>query len=265
MSKLFIRKDFKTTQGNYIDIYEYLYMGGSDDLPKFIHEEEGFLFSIELKAKGKGLINMECYIYKKGDKEPLYKTTYSIFDYECLYNVFMMDTNYKVQNELTKDTDEDIEFYFAFSNEDDCDLNENELAVNIAQNILEPIGRPISTIFALIKYSSLTKNDLFRMLFQFVSNLYEIDDLIYDLCDKSYFLNQLEYLKTKLSLAGYDKDYLLENYCEYKNIMDNDEKLNYLLIVTLDYLYNNSTDLIVGDEKLQKLNKDYYNELMVTI
>lgn len=265
MSKLFIRKDFKATKGDYIDIYEYLYMGGSDKLPKFTHEEEDFLFSIELKAKDKGHIDVECFLYKKGDEEPLYKTAYSIFDYECLYNVFMIDTNYKVQNELGKEVDEDIEFYFTFSNEEDHDLNENELAINIAQTILEPIGRPISNIFALIKYSSLTKNDLFRMLFQFVSNLYEIDDLIYDLCDKSYFLNQLEYLKTKLSLAGYDKDYLIENYSEYKNIMDNDEKLNYLLIVTLDYLYNNCTDLIVGNEKLQQLNKDYYNELMDAI
>lgn len=264
MSNLFIRKEFELTEFNRRNICDYLDAGGGlASLGDFVHEEGDYSFVVKL-IPVRGYINLKCFLYKDiGSKLLiLYATTYKIYTDFCLSNVFMIDTKNNEFNEINKNEDEDIykediEFHFTFNSN-----LKHESKLYIENHRLPMMRKSIYNLFALIKYNSVTDDYLFRLSFEILYNIKQLKGFIKKTKDLLYVANQLKFLKTKLSYAGYDEDYLTKNLIEFDDVKTNSEILRYFLVATLDYLYNNSTNLIVDRSDLINISKSYYDNLI---
>lgn len=260
---LLIRKEFEISDEQYFSIFDCIVSGAVDDdsLAEFVYEQGDYMFFIDLSPADNGEIYLNCILSNKKTHVSLYSTTYTIENIEQLYNVFMIDTQYKEANELKNKKHRAIEFYFTFYYADTEDID----MLYTKNHNLPQMSKNITNIVALMKYNSLENNDLFRLLIEFVFIIDDLKDLIAQQLDTKYMLNQLEYLKDKLSYAGYDEDYLKKHYSKPKRSMNNDEIISHLLVVTLDYLYNDSTKFKLKNTSLSELSKTYCQNVSLTM
>lgn len=260
---LIIRKEFEISDEQGFSIFDYFVSGGYDDdsLAEFIYEQGDYKFFIDLSPAGMGDLYISTILSNTKTNVSLYSNTYTVHSKDELYNIFMLNTSHQEANELKNKKHKTIEFYFTFSyaNTEDIDV------FYIKNHHLPQMKKNLSNLFALMRYNSLKDEDLYRILIEFVFTIDELKNLKDESSDISYILKQLEYLKDKLSCAGYDKDYLMEHYSKPKRTMNNDEILNHLIVVTLDYLYNDSTKFKLSNSSLTELSKTYCQNATLTM
>lgn len=258
--KIFIRKEFHLTKDLFGNISNYL-TTGYDNMPVFSHKEKGFEFIIQLVPNSIGYIDLRCTLYKTPGHRPLYQVTYNVLNMKDFYNVFMLDTKNQQANEIKHNIKEDIEFYFGFTNNV---LSASEM-IYAKCNSLPKDNSNVSILFSLMRYCMFKEIDLAQLLIEFVFRIDNIHFLLVVANNKDYINSQLEYLKNKLDYIGYNEDYFIENYDKYKTPKDNEEFLNHLIIVTLDYLYYGRTNLKVDKTELDVLTKKYCDYLIENI
>lgn len=265
MSKnLFIRKEFNIEKSQYDKIWNYLFNGDDLDeegvLAEFIYEVEDFKIVLQMNPVGYAVIDLACKLYSKKDNDLIYAISYTIDELDKMYNVFMLDTK-NTETKVKTNKYKDVEFYFTFSYE----KTSGSSLIYLKNHTLPQMDKPITNLFAIMKYSSLHEKELFPLLVEFVYSINEIEYLLKEKTDTFYLLCQLEYLKEKLSVAGYDQHYLANNYSTMKVTMTNDKILNHLLIITLDYLYLRKTKLVPNNSELSYLTKMYCDNLSKAI
>lgn len=271
--KFLTRKEFCLTdiQYGYIDAYFFEGKDFDETLPEFSYEYGGFILYIQMIPAENNVMELKCILCDNKDNRPIYITTYGVGDFNDLSNIFMIDTKNKFDNELVNHTKDEVIFLFTFSY---SKVEKIDVFYNINLH-LPSMDKPLSNIIALMKYNSLEEQGLYRILIEFLYTIQYLEYLSEGNMDLTYTLNQLDYLKKKLDYAGYDEEYLVENYEKAEkitkaktkdyNLFNNEEIMNYLITTTLDYLYKNKTYLKLEHRDLAKLSKSYCDNLIKDI